>query len=329
MTERVNLAALDELKEALPSFTPKPLAHLSYLKHDQLEAYWLDEITQDLAHQSSTAFVSRIPKSINGLVLYADSPWDTTVIGRRVAVVKHLAQADGVPESEVLNDLLDEVIRHATSCGIECLICKIPSLEFRAIHALERHGFLLMDTLVDFVLDFSRTPFGSISAPKRGDGVSTRLARPGDLPQVLALNERAFASFSGRYHSDPKMPPGTGARVYNEWVCSSFRGWADWILVAEVEGAIAGYGLWKKASPLEARHSLDIAHYNLAGIHPAFWGRGLYTVLAFDGMRMAQSSATHLDGPVHVSNYPVHRALQKLGWRISGARHSFHRWLRV
>jgi hypothetical protein len=125
------------------------------------------------------------------------------------------------------------------------------------------------------------------------------------------------------------MPSGIGTRVYDEWVRSSFAGWADWILVAEVEGAIAGYGVWKKASALEARHSLDIAHYNLAAIHPDFSGRGLYTALALDGMRMAQSFATRLDGPVHVSNYPVHHALQKLGWRTAGARHSFHKWLQA
>jgi hypothetical protein len=47
----------------------------------------------------------------------------------------------------------------------------------------------------------------------------------------------------------------------------------------------------------------------------------------FNGMRMAQTLATHFDGPVHVSNYPVHRALHKLGLRSSGARHCFHKWL--
>jgi len=47
----------------------------------------------------------------------------------------------------------------------------------------------------------------------------------------------------------------------------------------------------------------------------------------FNGMRMAQTLATHFDGPVHVSNYPVHRALHKLGLRSSGARHCFHKCL--
>jgi dTDP-4-amino-4,6-dideoxy-D-galactose acyltransferase len=329
MIARFDLAAIDDLKKSLPRFAHKPLAYLSYLKRDQIEAYWLDEIARDLTDESSIAFASRVSERINGLVLYSDSPWDTKVIGRPIAVLKHLAEADSARGSDVLNDLLEEAIRHATSRGTECLTCKIQPLEFGAIHALERHGFLLMDTLVDFVFDFSRTPLDRISAPKRTHGVSTRLAKPEDLPELLALNEKAFANFFGRYHSDPRMPPGTGARVYDEWVRCSFSGWADWILVAEVEGTIAGYGVWKKASALEARHSIDIAHYNLAGIHPAFAGRGLYTALALDGMRMAQGFAARLDGPVHVSNYPVHRALQKLGWKIAGARHSFHKWLKA
>jgi ribosomal protein S18 acetylase RimI-like enzyme len=327
MIARLDLAAIDDVKNVLPRFTHRPLAHLSYLKRDQVEAYWLDEIARDLADESSAAFVSRTSERINGLALYADSPWDAQVVGRQVAIIKDLTQGEDARDSEVLGDLLNKVVRHAASRGTECLTCKVQPLEFAAIHALERQGFLLMDTLLDFLFDSSRTPLESINPPKRLSGLRIRLAKPEDLPAVLALNEKAFANFSGRYHSDPKMPPRTGTKVYDEWVRSSFGGWADWILVAEIEGTIAGYGVWKKASDAEARHSLDIAHYNLAGIHPVFSGLGLYTALACEGMRMAQTFATHFDGPVHVSNYPVQRALQKLGWRISGARHTFHKWL--
>jgi ribosomal protein S18 acetylase RimI-like enzyme len=327
MIARLDLAAIADLKQALPRFAHKPLAHLPRHPPGKIDAYWLDEITQGLADESSVGFLARGSNLIQGLVFYSDSPWDTKIIGRRIGAIKHLVEAENSAHSRVLDDLIEEVIRHAGSRGIECVTCKLQPLEFGAIHALERHGFLLMDTLLDFVFDFSRTPLEGISVPKRANGVSIRRATPEDLPDVLALNEKAFANYFGRYNSDPKMPPRAETKVYGEWVRSSFRGWADWILVAEVAGAIAGYGVWKKASALEARHSFEIAHYNLAAIDPAFSGRGLYTALALDGMRMARSFATQLDGPVHVSNYPVHRALQKLGWMITGARHSFHKWL--
>jgi ribosomal protein S18 acetylase RimI-like enzyme len=324
----LDLAAVDELKEALQRFTPKPLAHLPNFTQQLREAYWLDEIASQLADESSTTFVARGVELIEGFVLYIDSPWDTKTVGRRIGFLKHLAvNSEESREAEIIDSLLGEAIRYAASRATECLICRVQPLEFAVIHALERHGFLLMDTLLDFLFDFSRKALVEINFPKRTPGLTTRRARPEDLPEVLSVNEKAFASHFGRYHADPKMPRGTATKVYREWVCSSFGGWADWILVAEIEGEIVGYGIWKKASALEASHSIDLVHYSLAGVHPDFSGQGIYTALAIDGMQIAQNFARYIDGPVHVSNAPVHRALQKLGWNIGGVRHSFHKWL--
>jgi len=327
MIAQFDLTAIDALKEALPRFTHKPLPHLSYLTPDQIEGYWLDDIAQELTNECSTAFASYAQDRINGFVLYGDSPWDTKVVGEPVAVIKYFV-GTGEDDSGVLDELLDEVLQHTASRGIRLLTCKVQPLQFAAIHALERHGFLLMDTLLDFFFDFSHTPFDNITPPQRLDGLQVRLANLQDLPELLALTETAFAKHFGRYNSDPKMPAGAGTKVYQEWVRSSFTGAADWILIAEVKDKIAGYSVWKKASALEVKHSFDIARCTLAGIHPEFFGRGLYTTLTFEGMRIAHEFANHLDGPAHVSHYPVHRAMLKLGWKIAGVRHSFHKWLR-
>jgi len=326
MIARFDLTAIDELKEALPRFTHKPLPHLSYLKRDQIEGYWLDDIAQELKNECSTAFASYAEDRINGFVVYGDSPWDTKVVGQPVAVIKYLVGA-GVDDSRVLDQLLDEVLRHAGSRGIYLLTCKVQPLQFAAIHALERHGFLLMDTLLDFFFDFWRTPFDKISPPQRLDGLHVQLGNPQDLSELLALTETAFAKHFGRYTSDPKMPAGTGTKVYQEWVRSSFNGAADWILIAEVNNRITGYSVWKKASALEVKYSFDIVHCTLAATHPDFFGQGVYTTLTFEGMRMAQKFANHLDLPAHVSHFAVGRTKLKLGWKIAGVRHSFHKWL--
>jgi hypothetical protein len=329
MIARLDLAAIDDLKNALPRFAHKPLAHLPYFRRDQVEAYWLDEIAWDLAHESSTAFASRAADRINGLVLYTDSPWDTKVVGEPVAIIKYLVGADDTQDSRVLDGLLEEVLQHAANRGIHCLMCKVQPLQFGAIHALERHGFLLMDTLLDFLFDFSSASFEKIAPPQPLNGLRVRAANPEDLSELLALTEKAFANHFGRYNADPELRPGTGTKVYQEWMRSSFCGSADSILIAEVDDKIAGYSVWKKASALETKHSFDIVHCTLAGIHPNFFGRGLYTTLTFEGMRMAHKFASHLDGPAHVSHYPVHRAMLKLGWKITGVRHSFHKWLQA
>jgi len=326
MIARFDLAAIDELKEALPRFTHKPLPHLPHLKPNQIDGYWLDDIAQELANKCFTAFASYAGDHINGFVLYADSPWDTKVVGEPVTVIKYLV-ATGADDPRVLDQLLDEVLQHAASRGMHLLTCKVQPLQIAAIHALERHGFLLMDTLLDFFFDFSRTPFDKINPPQQLDGLHLRLANPQDLPELLALTETAFAKHFGRYNSDPKMPVGTGTKIYQEWIRSSFNGAADWILTAEVNNRIVGYSVWKKATALEMKHSFDLLHCTLAAIHPDLFGQGIYTTLTFESMRRAQEFANHLDGPAHVSHFPVGRAKLKLGWKITGVRHSFHKWL--
>ena len=101
---------------------------------------------------------------------------------------------------------------------------------------------------------------------------------------------------------------------------------ADWILVAEVDGRIAGYAVWKKASALEVKHSFDVAHCNLEAIHPDFFGRGLYTALAFEGMRIGGTLHTLRRASTRQQLSSPSRSL-KLGWKITGIRHSFHKWL--
>jgi GNAT superfamily N-acetyltransferase len=125
------------------------------------------------------------------------------------------------------------------------------------------------------------------------------------------------------------MPAGTATRVYTEWIRSAFQGWADWILVAELDARIAAYGIWRKALAAEESNRLRVAHYDLAAIDPEFRSRGLWTALMLDGMWIARDFAQYLVGPVHVSNYPVQHLLQKFGWSISASRHSFHKWLNL
>jgi ribosomal protein S18 acetylase RimI-like enzyme len=330
MIARLDVTAINDLREALPRFTHVPLAYLPHLNFEQRLAYGLDEISQSLAEETSIAFGSFVDGRIDGFIIYGDSPWDSRIIGRRIGTVKHFAVTKDDPEgAEILRELTNELTQALTKRRTECVVCRVQSSELAAIHALEQSGFLLMDTLLDFVFDFSRTPIEKIRFPERDGELKIRHAKAADLPALIDINEKSFGDYFGRYHADPQMPAGIATRIYTEWVRSAFEGWADWILVAELNYQIAAYGLWRKALGTEERNCLRIAHYDLAAIDPKFRGRGLWTALMHEGMLIARGFAQYLLGPVHVSNYPVQHLLQKFGWNISGARHSFHKWLNL
>ena len=56
MIARLDSTALGDLRKALSHFAHLPLAHLHDLSSERRQAYWLDEISQSLAKESSIAF---------------------------------------------------------------------------------------------------------------------------------------------------------------------------------------------------------------------------------------------------------------------------------
>jgi ribosomal protein S18 acetylase RimI-like enzyme len=328
MIARLDLAAINDLREALPRLTHVPLAHLPQLDIELRRAYWLNEISQSLADESSIAFVSVASGRIGGFIIYHDSPWDSRIIGPRIGTVKHLAVTNDDPAGvEILRELTNELIQSLAERETQCVVCRVQSSELASIHALQQSGFLLMDTLLDFVFAFSGTGPEQMDFRSTDKRLRIHRAKPRDLQALMAMNERAFANYFGRYHADPRMPSGAATRIYSEWMRSAFEGWADWILVGEIDGEIAGSALWRQVLVAEEKNSPGVAYCDMVVVDPEFQGSGLGTALMRHGMGIARNVAQYLVGPVHVCNYSIQRTLQKVGWKISGARHSFHKWL--
>src|SRR5215472_7171262 len=328
MIARLDLAALNDLPEALPRLAHVPLAHLPQLGIERRRAYWLNEISRSLTDESSIAFAWVDSGRIDGFLIYTDSPWDSRIIGRRIGTVKHLAVASDDPAgAKILRELINALMQPLAERGTECVVCRVQSGELASIHALEQSGFLLMDTLLDFVFGFSATEPEQTTLPPPDNQLRIYRATRQHLQALMEMNERAFANYFGRYHADPRIPPGTATKIYSEWMRSAFDGWADWILVGEVDGKIAGSGLWRIALRAEGENSPGVAYCDMVVVDPESQGSGLGTALMRYGMGIAHDVAQYLVGPVHVCNYSIQRTLQKVGYKIFGARQSFHKWL--
>lgn len=329
MIARLDSAAINDLHEALPRLTHVPLAHLPQLDIERRRAYWLNEIRQSLADETSIAFAWVDSGRIGGFMIYTDSPWDSRIIGRRIGTVKHLAvTSDGHAGIEILCELTNELMQSLAERGTQCVVCRLQSSELTPIHALEQSGFLLMDTLLDFVFAVSSTGLEQTNFRPPDKRLRIHRAKSQDLQALMAMNERAFANYFGRYHADPRIPSGTATKIYVEWIRSAFEGWADWILVGEIGEKIAGFALWRQSLAAEEKNSPGVAYCDMVVVDPEFQGSGLGTALMLHGMGIARDVAQYLVGPVHVCNYSIQRTLQKVGWKIFGARHSFHKWLK-
>jgi ribosomal protein S18 acetylase RimI-like enzyme len=186
-----------------------------------------------------------------------------------------------------------------------------------------------MDSLLDYVYDSRKYPLSGIPRPATAPDVLIRAATDADEDPLVELARLSFQEHFGRFHTDPHIPRAQATELYAEWIRSCCHGYADWVRVAEVNGALAGVAAWKKPAALALAHGLRVGHLSIVGIHPHYAGRGLFSALTYEGTFLLEGVADYISGPTHINNYPVQRGYDKLRWRIFDAQHAFHKWLKA
>jgi ribosomal protein S18 acetylase RimI-like enzyme len=319
--------SLDDV-DRIQNLASLPLYASLECSRSEIESRWRDEISELLSSEGTIGFIAEISGTISGLVICAPLLWESPLLGKSMWAIKHIGVATGAGDvSSVADVLIAETVRQLAGRDADFLLCRAMPAETAIIHALESNGFLLMDTLLNFVVDCRARVL--INPPQQvPDGFALRLATSSDIESLATVAQSSFAGHFGRFHADPRIGNAAATRIYREWIRSCANGWADWIVVAVHGDRIAGYSAWKKPSVLDQRHGIRLGHYSIGAVHPDFFGRGLFTALTHAGMEQLCPSADWIEAPTHIDNYAVQRGFLRLGWRIAAAQHSFHKWLK-
>jgi ribosomal protein S18 acetylase RimI-like enzyme len=314
--------------ERVRAFASLPLYTSLKCSREQVESRWMDEIAELLSNERAIGLVAEMGETTCGFAIWAPLPWESALLGKSMWAIKHIGVASRAgDENSIAAELVAEVVHRASAQGAAFLLCKTTPADTAIIHALESHGFFLMDTLLNFIFDF-RASSQKQDASHAPDGFVLRLATSSDIEALVETARASFAEHFGRFHADPRIGRAVATRIYEEWIRSCANGWADWIIVAVQGNRIVGYSAWKQPSALDQRHGIRLGHFSIAGVHPDFFGRGIFGALAREGMDRLRSSADWIEGPTHIDNRAVQRGWLRLGWQIAGAQHSFHKWLK-
>jgi len=259
---------------------------------------------------------------------FSDLPWDSKHYGKSMASIDYMIHHEGFGKdlTPYLASMLEHIEVIARQRDIQFLMCKSYTDHMPLIHALQQQNFLLVDTLLDYVYNYNYRPIDQIKKPTSRSNAKIREATPDDLEALVAVAEAAFSTHFGRYHSDPRTPSEVATNIYKEWIRSSIAGYADYIFIAELDGEILGYTIWRLPQPYNKSLG-QVAHYSIAGIHPRSAGQNLFRLLTYKGMETLADKADYIVGPTHINNYAVQRGYASLEWRIHDARHAFHKWL--
>lgn len=223
---------------------------------------------------------------------------------------------------QVTAENLAEALDFCRANGVIFLVARCPVSDLRAAQAMERHDFLLMDTLLYFTRDLSNPVQPSLP---RGEGkqnaFAVRPVRPKESEAVGELAARAFAGYSGHYHADARLDRAACDAVYRDWAvrsCQS-RQMADAVLVAERDSRIAGF--------ITIRQRGDLGEGPLYGVDPAAHGQGIGGALMAAAMVwLKERGARRMEMSTQVTNVPSQKVWVRLGFEPSHAEYTFHKW---
>jgi ribosomal protein S18 acetylase RimI-like enzyme len=211
----------------------------------------------------------------------------------------------------------DDLPRLLSFCGehrIHFLIVRCPARAAGTVQALEDGGFRLMDTRLTLETDLLHRPL----APRES---TIRPLRAGEASTLESIAREAFAGYPGHFHADPRLDRKACDEAYVSWAlrCRD-PAVADEVLVAPVEGQLAGFAALRLADPSRAE-------LVLGAVLPAFRGRGLYREMTLAGFEWARArGAERFTAVTHLSNLAAQRSWVRAGMLPVGSSHTFHRW---
>jgi dTDP-4-amino-4,6-dideoxy-D-galactose acyltransferase len=228
-------------------------------------------------------------------------PWDSDFFGCRIGRVR----SGGFSPNAI-----GRIIEWCREERIECLYLLSASDNPLTVAVAEKHGFYLVDV---------RLTFDQTLAPLRDGFVGN--VRPARISDIAALRQTARQSFrSSRFYFDPGFDTSRCDELYAVWIEQSVKGYADFVLVAELDGQPAGF-VTCHLKPGE------IGDIGLIAVDAAWQGRGLGQQLVTSALRAFSERGPRIVTVVTQGrNIRSQRLYQKCGFVIRRVDLWYHKW---
>lgn len=247
-------------------------------------------------------------------------PWDSEYFGMpmgRIDVV--LAAPDATPGDRAA--VVAATCAAARAGGLQHLTARVDVGDLETLAVLESHGFRTMDALGTYILRKGH----DVAREVRSVG-PLRPATPADADAIRRITREAYQGYRGRFHLDPHLPRDRADAFYEAWASQCLSGaMADVVMVSEDSaGRVIGYLAHRRREPASS-------------IGTPIYGGGLgacrrdapgaYASLIRDSALWAHAQGAVAECQTQLSNFPVIRVYESVGFHYVRAEYTLHAWL--
>ncbi|HTQ78680.1 MAG TPA: GNAT family N-acetyltransferase [Thermoanaerobaculia bacterium] len=235
---------------------------------------------------------------MNGEAVCRFLPWDSEFFGVRIgSVLPHRLDAETLAAVRLFEQ----------ENAIDCLYFLADLDDAETLRQAEDAGFRLVDLRVTLE---RRGP------PPPPAAAEIRPAEERDLPILRALARESHTD--SRFYYDGHFSRERCAALYEAWIENSVRGWADRVLVPEIDGRAAGYITCHRAGP---------PRIGLLAVHPTAQGRGVGGALIRAALAgFAAEGIERVSVVTQGRNVRAQRAYQHHGFTTAAIELWYHGW---
>ena len=299
----------------------KPLAQHNLGRQSSLLDFARDRVRRALESKNCDARVVFQQGHASGFASLRPLTWDSEQLGILAARIDYLVAEGSYDEQLRLKEaLLEHILWEAYERGFHHLSARVDASDFSSLHALECAGFVTVDTIMTFAMDFAKQQ----PRQPRHD-FEIRLAHASDADKVAALAKHAFVY--DRFHVDPFIDRERADALHAAWLRDSCLGKsADAVLLAESEGNLLGFTSCAVQHDTPGRLGRKVGTVLMVASAEHARGRGVaHATMMAATQWMRRKGCDVVEGGTQVCNVPSARMFRRCGFSYIGASASLRR----
>ncbi len=207
--------------------------------------------------------------------------------------------------------------------GFEMLSGRCAAELHALIAAMSENGWRHVGTSLKYILQ----PIPPHDHPRPlPPGLVIRKAKANDLEALQKI--MADSHKHSHFFNEPSWKQGAGQSIFAEWLRKSLQNEAVYFPVAEYENQVAGFVSLMLAQNIKDYLGYPIGILDFICVDQQVQGAGLGRALMQEALKWAGSQTPVLELRTMLDNHHASAWYQRLGFRLAGADHHFHAWLK-
>ncbi len=229
--------------------------------------------------------------------------WDSNFFGRRIA---------RVAGQRMDTDRMSEISEWARNNKIDCMYFLADASDSRTIVSAEKWNAHFVD--IRITLRAQKMQNSGNDARNQ-----IRTCTEEDMPALRHIARTGHRD--GRFYFDPRFLQEQCESFYEKWIVRSYEGFADAVLVAEVNGKASGY------VTCHLENATRSGRIGLFAVGEEVRGKGIGQSLTASALRwFADREIDRVDVVTQGRNVAVQRLYAKCGFQIHSVSIWYHKW---